>query len=93
MQLPFWRITFAGLALACCAPSARLIADDTRAALSASGGDPEKPPGGVLLLKNGRVIEGAITREVGGYVQHLEGGKIRIPESTVELSCGTVEQV
>lgn len=93
MRLPFCLLVLLGSVFVCCALHAPLFADDTRAAASALGGDLAQPPSGVLLLKNGRTLTGAITRDPSGYVFHREGGQIRIPDADVELSCGSLEQV
>jgi hypothetical protein len=55
---------------------------------------PFAPEPGLLLLKNGQVIEGGILREGDRYVVSIgsrgEGGELRIPASDVDAVCRTL---
>lgn len=50
------------------------------------------PSSGVLLLHNGEVIEGKISRVGDWYYVILEGGEIRIRPDRVEDHCGSLEE-
>jgi hypothetical protein len=55
--------------------------------------DPTNPgQRGVLLLRNGRVLEGVITRVDGTYRVALDRGEIRLAAGAVELVCRDLEE-
>ncbi len=53
---------------------------------------PSAPPAGkMLLLRNGSVIEGNISRVEGFFLVELPNGQIRVKQSEVELVCRDLE--
>jgi len=55
---------------------------------------PLEPPraDGVLLLRNGNVLEGRITQVGESYEVVVDGGRIRVKASDVEFCCPTLEE-
>jgi len=52
-----------------------------------------KPPaGGIVVLRNGEIIEGRITHADGVYVIDLSDGQIRLKDADVDLVCGSLEE-
>ena len=49
-------------------------------------------PDGVLLLRNGNVLEGKITQVGESYEAVVDGGRVRVKASEVELCCPTLEE-
>lgn len=75
---------FSGLVCACLwlAPAAVLRADR-----------PLQPQGGLLVLRNGEVLNGLITQEGDRYVVMLgRGGELSVPKDRVELRCNSLEE-
>ncbi|MFO0952216.1 MAG: hypothetical protein U0835_13910 [Isosphaeraceae bacterium] len=54
---------------------------------------PASPRPAVLLLSNGQIIQGSISREGNEYVIRQRAGTIRFPESRVEKACASVAEV
>jgi hypothetical protein len=53
-----------------------------------------RPEAGVLLLRNGQVIGGLVTRAGDFYIVTLgETGEIRLPAADVEALCGSLDEV
>ena len=50
------------------------------------------PVSGLLLLKNGSVLEGEIRRIQGGYVVRVPNGEITLQESQVDAFCRTLQE-
>lgn len=74
------------------------------AAAPSAAGEPALRPSGpappesfsgrsVLLLKNGRMVRGRISRNSGGYVVQLPQGRMVVPVSQVELQAKTADAV
>ncbi len=59
-----------------------------------SAGPPDlAPTQGVLVLRNGQVIHGAITKEGNRYLVALDlGGEIRLSTASVDLVCKSIKQ-
>ena len=64
------------------------------AVLPAKGQAPtDMPPSqGMVILRNGEVIEGKISRDEGIYIVNLPNGRIRIKQANVELVCKSLEE-
>ncbi len=64
------------------------------AVLPAKGQAPtDMPPSqGMVILRNGEVIEGKISRDEGIYIVNLPNGRIRIKQADVELVCKSLEE-
>lgn len=50
------------------------------------------PTQGMVILRNGEVIEGKISRDDGLYLVDLPNGRIRVKEADVDLVCRTLEE-
>ena len=50
------------------------------------------PVQGMVLLRNGEVIEGRISRDGGIYIVDLPNGRIRIKQADVDLVCSSLEE-
>jgi|GEM_PF-5555444 len=50
------------------------------------------PVSGLLLLKNGSVLEGEVRRIQGGYVVRVPNGEITLQESQVDTFCRTLQE-
>jgi hypothetical protein len=50
------------------------------------------PAQGMVVLRNGEVIEGRITRDEGLYLVDLPNGRIRLKDADVELVCSNLEE-
>ncbi len=71
---------------------------------SVEAADPQSPPkrnsaneghgpvSGLLLLKNGSVLEGEIRRIQGGYVVRVPNGEVTLQESQVDAFCRTLQE-
>ena len=46
----------------------------------------------MVVLRNGEVIEGRISRDEGVYIVDLPNGRIRIRQANVELVCSSLEE-
>jgi hypothetical protein len=80
---------FCRLARAACAAG---LAPTFAAAQSPAAADGQIAPAiGVLLLKNGAVVRGAITESADRWIVTSEGRQMYIPASSVELSAPTME--
>ena len=54
---------------------------------------PRPPPDrGMLILRNGQVLEGRITQADGLHVVDLPGGQIRVKNADVDMVCGSLEE-
>jgi len=53
---------------------------------------PTPPVQGMVVLRNGEVIEGKITRDEGIYIVDIPNGRIRIKQADVDLVCGNLEE-
>ena len=54
---------------------------------------PAAPPvQGMVLLRNGEVIEGRVSRDEGIYIVDLPNGRIRIRQADVDLVCSSLEE-
>jgi hypothetical protein len=60
----------------------------------ASGQSPPAGPPlqGMVVLRNGEVIEGKISRYDGSYIVDLSNGRIRLKEADVDLVCSNLEE-
>ena len=71
----------------------RPVAPPTQSARNRTGlPDNPTPVSGLLLLKNGSVLEGQIRRVPGGYVVRVPNGEITLPESQVDALCCTLQE-
>jgi len=53
-----------------------------------------RPEAGVLLLRNGQVLSGLVTRAGDYYIVTLgETGEVRLPSAEVEALCGSLDEV
>ena len=50
------------------------------------------PVQGMVVLRNGEVIEGKISRDEGLYIVDLPNGRIRIKQADVDLVCSNLEE-
>jgi hypothetical protein len=53
---------------------------------------PASPATELLILRNGQVIEGRITRTEGRYVVVFPDGQVQIKTADVEMVCGSLEE-
>jgi hypothetical protein len=54
---------------------------------------PAAPPiQGMVVLRNGEVIEGRVSRDEGIYIVDLPNGRIRIKQADVDLVCSNLEE-
>src|SRR5438105_10727657 len=60
----------------------------------ATGPPMSSPPSPtVLLLSNGQILRGQVSRDDTGYVVTQKLGEIRVPRSKVEKAFGSIEEV
>src|SRR5262245_4769568 len=53
-----------------------------------------RPEAGVVLLRNGQVLSGLVTRAGDYYIVKLrETGEVRLPAADVEALCGSLDEV
>jgi hypothetical protein len=69
-----------------------LLAAGVSVARAEGASSQNQPERGIIVLRNGQIIEGRITRAEGLYVVELSDGQIRIKAADVDLVCGSVEE-
>ena len=52
----------------------------------------DRPDQGVIILRNGQVIEGRIAREDGLYIVDVPDGQIRLKAADVDVACKNLEE-